>query len=49
VTALVRAGVRHHSPPPDTRLELDDEIVIYGTLTNLERAEMAINSNRDLI
>ena len=49
VTALVRTGVRHYSPPPDTRLELDDEIVIYGTLANLERAEMAINSNRDLI
>jgi CPA2 family monovalent cation:H+ antiporter-2 len=43
VTALVRAGVRQYSPPPDTRLELDDEIVIYGTQANLRRAEMAVN------
>jgi len=44
VTALVRAGVRHYSPTPDTRLELADEIVIYGTPANLQRAEMAITS-----
>jgi CPA2 family monovalent cation:H+ antiporter-2 len=39
VTALVRAGTRRLSPAPDTRLESEDAVVLFGYADDLERAE----------
>ncbi|HMM53767.1 MAG TPA: cation:proton antiporter [Candidatus Desulfobacillus sp.] len=39
VTALVRQGERRLSPPPQTRLEVGDVIVLFGGDPEIERAE----------
>lgn len=39
VTALVRQGARQLSPPPDTRLEAGDAVVLFGSLEDLQRVE----------
>ncbi|MBK9130876.1 MAG: cation:proton antiporter [Gammaproteobacteria bacterium] len=39
ITALVRRGERHLSPPGDTRLESDDAIVLFGSPEDLRQAE----------
>lgn len=39
VTALVRAGERQATPPPETILAANDVIVVYGPLDSLQRAE----------
>jgi len=42
VTALVRSGERRATPPPETAIEADDVIVIYGPPAQLGRAERLI-------
>jgi CPA2 family monovalent cation:H+ antiporter-2 len=42
VTALVRAGERHLSPPGDTRLLAGDAVVLIGRLEDLQRAERSL-------
>lgn len=42
VTALVRHGQRRLSPPPDTRLEAGDAVVLFGSAEDLRRAERAL-------
>ena len=39
VTALVRRGERRLTPPPDTRLEAGDAVVLFGAPDDLQRAE----------
>jgi CPA2 family monovalent cation:H+ antiporter-2 len=39
VTALVRNAERRLDPPPDLRLEAGDVLVLFGTATDVERAE----------
>lgn len=42
ITALVRAGTRHPSPTPETRLREGDVVVLYGSLDTLQRVEQII-------
>jgi CPA2 family monovalent cation:H+ antiporter-2 len=42
VTALVRKGNRQLSPPPETLLEADDALVLFGSFDDLEKAERAL-------
>jgi len=42
VTALVRKGERHLDPPPDTRLEPGDVLVLFGPNADVLRAEDAL-------
>lgn len=39
VTALVRHGVRELAPVPDTRLAEGDAVVLFGALSDLDKAE----------
>jgi len=39
VTALVRQGTRRLAPPPQTRLEPEDVVVLFGSPGDLQRAE----------
>lgn len=39
VTALVREGARRLSPPPDTKLQRHDAVVLFGYPDDLQRAE----------
>lgn len=39
VTALVRGGQRQLAPPPETRLEPEDVVVLFGRPEDLDRAE----------
>ncbi len=42
VTALVRQGRRQLDPAPDTRLEVDDVVVLFGSPEGLQRAEVRL-------
>jgi monovalent cation:H+ antiporter-2, CPA2 family len=42
VTAIVRRGERRVTPPPDTSIEANDVVVIYGSADELQHAERAI-------
>jgi CPA2 family monovalent cation:H+ antiporter-2 len=42
VTALVRDGERRLSPPPDTRLQAGDAVVLFGRPDDLQRAERSL-------
>ena len=42
VTALVRAGSRVLSPSPETRLQRDDAVVLFGYPSDLQRAERSL-------
>ena len=42
VSALVRQGERQLEPPPDTRLEAGDVVVLFGSAGDVERAETSI-------
>ncbi|MFP5306081.1 MAG: cation:proton antiporter [Gammaproteobacteria bacterium] len=44
VTALVRKGERRLTPPPDTRLESGDVLVLFGSPDDLQRVEQALTS-----
>jgi CPA2 family monovalent cation:H+ antiporter-2 len=42
ITALVRQGQRQLAPPPTTRLEADDVVVLFGSPADLQRAERTL-------
>jgi CPA2 family monovalent cation:H+ antiporter-2 len=42
ITALVRAGKRSLRPAPDTRLQVGDTLVLFGSSDDLQRAERAV-------
>lgn len=42
VTALVRRGERRAAPPPETRLEADDVVVLFGSPIDLDDAERVL-------
>lgn len=44
VTAVRRGGIRGPQPDPDTLLQIDDVLVLYGTLEDMERAESLVLS-----
>jgi len=43
VTAIVRAGERIPSPPPDSRLQEGDVLLLYGPLDKLQQIERVIS------